>query len=161
NRPDDLTFAIDPDELVPELKEVRDYWLAKCAGRAMPRRADIDPAELRQHLPFLSLLDVLPETKDFRFRLLGTAFAEIIGHNSTGKTVREVYEPIDREVMQWMLDSYNAVVTSKRPVFKRGSLRAVEKDFIYSEAIHMPLSEDGETVSIVFGRTRFVAAERR
>ena len=161
SRPDDLTFAIDPDDLAPELREVRDYWRAKCAGRPMPRRADIDPAELRSHLPYLSLLDVLPETKDFRFRLLGTAFAEIIGHNSTGRTVREVYENLDPEVMQWMLDSYQAVVTTKRPVFKRGSLRAVEKDFIYSEAIHMHLSEDGETVAIIFGRTRFVAAERR
>jgi len=65
-----IEHVVDPGILVPELQEVRDYWAAKCAGRAMPRRADIDPGELRQHLPYLSLLDVLPATKDFRFRLL-------------------------------------------------------------------------------------------
>ena len=159
DRPDELGYVVDPAELAPELKEVRDYWAAKCAGRAMPRRADIDPAALRPHLPYLSLLDVLPETKDYRFRLLGTAFAEILGRNSTGKTVRQVYASADPDVMKWMLDTYDAVVATRRPVFKRGSLRAVAKDFIYTEAVHMPLSEDGEHVTMLFGRTRFIVGE--
>ena len=159
DRPNELGYIIDPVDLAPELKEVRDYWAMKCAGRAMPRRADIDPADLRQHLPYLSLLDVLPATKDYRFRLLGTAFAEILGRSNTGKTIREVYASADPDVMQWMLDSYDAVVATKRPVFKRGTLRAVQKDFIAAEAIHMPLSEDDEHVTMLFGRTRFIVGE--
>lgn len=159
DRPNDFGYVVDPADIAPELKEVRNYWMTKCAGRAMPRRADIDPSELRQHLPYLSLLDVLPATTDFRFRLLGTAFAKILGRNSTGKTIRDVYASADPEVMQWMLDSYSAVVATKRPVFKRGSLRAVDKDFIYSEAIHMPLSDDGAHVTMLFGRTRFIVGD--
>jgi len=157
--PDDLAYVVDPEVLAPELAEVRDYWRAKCGARAMPRRADINPAELRQHLPYLSLIEVLPDTKDYRFRLLGTAFSEILGRNSTGKTIREVYASADPDVMQWMLDSYDAVVKHKRPVFKRGTLRAVQKEFIAAEAVHMPLSEDGEHVNMLFGRTRFIAGK--
>jgi len=159
DRLNELSHVVDPGILVPELQEVRDYWAAKMRRPrdAAPRR--YRSGELRQHLPYLSLLDVLPATKDFRFRLLGTAFAEILGRNSTGKTIRDVYASADPEVMQWMLDSYDAVVTTKRPVFKRGSLRAVDKDFIYTEAIHMPLSEDGEHVTMLFGRTRFIVGD--
>ncbi len=156
------SLTIDPDNLVSPLREIRDYWASKCGGRAIPRRADIDPLELpAQHMPYLSILDVLPQTNDFRFRVIGTGITERLGRDSTGKTVREVYAAADRETRDWMLEVYQAVVTHKRPVLKRGTLRMVQKEFVDFEALHVPLSEDGERVSMLFGRTHFLDRKPR
>jgi len=156
------SLTVDPDNLASPLREIRDYWAAKSGGRAMPRRADIDPLELPpQHMPYLSIIEVLPDTDDFRFRLLGTGITERLGRDSTGRTVREVYAATDRETRDWMLETYQAVVTRKRPVLKRGTLRMVQKDFVDFEALHLPLSEDGEHVSMLFGRTHFLERKPR
>jgi len=159
--PDKLYFRIDPDDLVTELQEVMDYWNAKHGAKAMPRRADIDPLELRRHLPYLSIFEVLPGAADFRFRLLGTEITGRFGRDSTGRTMREVYGQTYPEVLQWMLDFCTSVVTQKRPVLSHGTLRPVGKDFIVFETLHLPLSEDGERVSMLFGRTRFITPENK
>lgn len=123
----------------------------------MPRRADIDPFELpRVYMPYLWIVEVLPDTNDFRFRLLGTAITERFGRDSTGKTVRELYASADPETHSSMLDAYQAVVTHRRPVLERGTMRMVQKDYIDLDALHLPLSEDGEHVSMVFGFIRFL-----
>ena len=154
-------YLIDPAELSRDLAEVRDYCRAKRGSRPMPRRADIDPFELRAHLPFLSFIEpvAMGTEFDFRFRLLGTGITERMGRDSTGRTLREVYASARPHVLKWMLDAYTAIVTLKRPVYHRGTLGVVNKKFVSFEAIHMPLSEDGEQVSLLFGRTHFIAAK--
>jgi len=154
-QPRELSYVIDPPVLAPELRAIKDYWDKKRGARAMPRRADIDPLELRAHLPYLGLVDVLKDGYDFRFRLLGTEFARLFGRDSTGRTVREVYTAGDPDILHWMLDSYLCVVRSKRPVLRLGSVCAVGKDFIATQGLNMPLSEDGERVNMIFGRTVF------
>jgi len=156
------SLTIDPDNLASPFREFREYWTSKCAGRAMPRRADVDPLELpRPYMPYLSIIEVLPDTDDFRFRVIGTGITERLGRDSTGRTVREVYAAADRESREWMLEAYQAVVTHKRPVLKRGTLRMVQKDFVDFEALHLPLSEDGERVSMLFGYTHFLDRKPR
>src|SRR5215469_11693694 len=110
------TLTVDPDNLASPLRELRDYWASKCAGRAMPRRADIDPLDLPpQHMPYLSIIEVLPDTDDFRFRLLGTGITGRMGRDSTGKTVREVYAAADRaEGLRRFRSASRAVVRGRR-----------------------------------------------
>lgn len=151
----DLTLVLDPAELATELRAVKDYWDAKRGARLMPRRADIDPVELRRHLSCLSLVEVLEDGRDYRFRLLGTEFSRLFDRNSTGKTLRQVYGEGDPEVLDWMRKSYEEVLRLKRPVLRRGSMRAVDKDFIACELLLLPLAEDGERVTMIFGRTLF------
>lgn len=125
----------------------------------MPRRGDIDPLELRRHLPYLSMIEPVADAGDFRFRLIGTGITERMGRDSTGKTVREAYALADADVRAWMLDVYGAVVTHKRPVLQRGTLRVVRKEYITVEALQLPLSEDGERVSLLFGRTLLLSGD--
>jgi hypothetical protein len=75
--------------------------------------------------------------------------------------VREVYAAAQPAMRDWMLDSYRAVVTHKRPVLKRGTLGMVQKEFVDFEALHLPLSEDGERVSMLFGLTHFLDRKPR
>jgi hypothetical protein len=150
-----LSLVLDPAELAPEFGAIKAYWDAKRGARAMPRRADIDPVELRPHLPYLGLVDVLDDGRDFRFRLLGTEFARLFGRDSTGKTLTEVYGAGCPEVLGWMTASYAEVVRTRRPVLRLGSMRAVQKDFIRCDSLLLPLSEDGARASMIMGRTVF------
>jgi hypothetical protein len=155
--PEGLSYRIDPDDLATELREVKDYWDAKRGARAMPRRADIDPHELRRHLPFLWLVDVLPGAQDFRFRLIGTGITEQLGRDSTGKTLREVYTPTGPAVLKWALAICTNAVRLQRPVVGYGTLRPLDKEFVAFQSLHLPLSEDGERVGMLFGRIHFYA----
>ena len=66
---------------------LRDYWESKRAGRAMPSRSDISPAQLKNHLGWVMILDVLPGERDFRYRLIGTLVTQYFSGDATGQTV--------------------------------------------------------------------------
>jgi len=93
-------FELDPGLSFqnPLLVELHRYWLNRRGERAIPRRSDIDPLdrELRPHLGYIVLTDVV-EPERFRFRLVGSTLTKIVGRDSTGKYLDEVYSPIDYE----------------------------------------------------------------
>jgi hypothetical protein len=136
-----------PDvQLVADLVE---YWDRKRAGRVGPRRAEIDPTEIKKHLSHLIMVDVIDGGKDFRFRLIGTRIVEGLGHDNTGKRFSEAFG--DRpEVLAQFISLFMLVVDRKAPVFGRGRLFWVpEVRYRRYSAGSMPLSEDGTSVSII------------
>jgi PAS domain-containing protein len=143
----DFEVIEQPD--LPLIKELLAYWERKRGMRLAPRRADIDPADLRMHLPNIFMVDVLDGGGDFRYRLIGTAIVAGLGRDSTGKRLSELYH--DRpKVLARLLERFNLVLTQKRPVFTRGQVYwlpdATIRRFV-SGAV--PLSDDGATVNIV------------
>jgi hypothetical protein len=85
---------IDPQNLQhPVLAFLKDYWDAKRGARAMPSRSDISPAEMKEHLGWVVLLDALPDYSDFRYRTIGSRVTEYFLSDSTGKTITEAFEP--------------------------------------------------------------------
>jgi hypothetical protein len=156
----DHSLTVDPPACdAPLLRALRDYWEAKRGRRAMPGRRDFDPAEIPSLLPHVFMLDVLPGGGDFRFRLLGSEITRRYGRDSTGKTLRDVYAVTSPTMFDQLTRLMTAVVESRRPVLSRSSLAAVSKDFVAYEAIHLPLSDDGQSVNIILGGTSF--ARRR
>ena len=47
--------------VVPEQRQLFDYWTEKSGKRAMPSRKDINPAHIPRVLSGISLVDVSPE----------------------------------------------------------------------------------------------------
>src|SRR5258707_4581777 len=72
---------------------LRAYWEQKRGDRAMPSRADISPVQLKDHLGWVMMLDVLPGARDFRFRLIGTLVTQYFFVDNTGRTVMEAFAP--------------------------------------------------------------------
>jgi hypothetical protein len=83
-----------------------EYWRAKAAGRPMPDRRDINPAEIPDLLPWIVLWDVVPG--GYRIRLAGTAICEAHGrelkgvdfaalHGSGTETIKPEYDYVVRE----------------------------------------------------------------
>jgi hypothetical protein len=44
--------------VVPEQRQLYDYWVEKAQDRPMPERRDISPAHIPRLLPFISLIEV-------------------------------------------------------------------------------------------------------
>lgn len=65
------------------------YWEGKCAGRAMPDRADILPSEMIRLLPHVFICEVL-ENGEYRFRIFGTALVDLFGREMTGKRLLDL-----------------------------------------------------------------------
>ena len=70
-----------------ELRHLYSYWAQKRPNGGYPSRGQIDPCEIAQLLPYISLIDVLDDGL-LRFRLVGTDAAT--GIDPTGKILQEV-----------------------------------------------------------------------
>ena len=139
----------------PALRDLADYWRAQRGAASMPRRADIDPIDLRDHLARLILADVLHAPMRFHFRVVGTELEHQLGRRYTGTTIDDSAGAFFKP--------YQAVVEQVRPIREY-----VRYDFDDGgpigefERLLMPLSEDGENVTMVFGEaiyTRLMTRE--
>jgi hypothetical protein len=133
----------------PRLRQAHDYWRCKVAGRAMPRRADIDPTEIPKLLPDVMLVDVLPHGR-YRYRLIGTENAQAHGMNATGRYLDEVLP--GPEYKAHVIALYDESVASRRALyseclFMAPQQRAPER---HTKVLFMPLAEDSDNVNMVF-----------
>jgi hypothetical protein len=145
-----VKFEADPAKLRnPTLAFLRDYWEQKRGGRALPSRADIKPSELKHHLGWIVIVDVLPGAADFRYRLVGSLITEYFGIEATGKTVREVWAPNGEGGVEGSLAVFRYVVE------KKVVLRAFGDDDWNTiglenfDCLYLPLSNDGERVNVI------------
>jgi hypothetical protein len=134
----------------PRLLEGFEYWRRKAAGRPMPCRADIDPAEIQKLLPHVRLVDAVGPGH-YRYRLVGTEVRKLHGKDPTG---RPEHEAIPGPVGARIIAIYDECVRTRRAIY-------FEKVFLYAESsglrhrskmVFAPLSTDGHLVNqiIVF-----------
>ena len=142
--------AFNPEKLEhPTLAFFREYWDSKRAGRAMPARKDISPSEVREHLGWMILIDVLPEMKDFRYRLIGTLVTQYFNTDATGALVSEAWSVAGPDRVRSMLALLRHVAGSAAIVHLKGSKDWESTGFEEFESLYLPLSDDGKTVNHV------------
>jgi hypothetical protein len=136
-----------------ELRQLRDYWAGKCRPDGqLPRRADIDPLEMRFALGHLILTDVEPGARPrFRHRLIGTHIVERAGYDATGRYLDEIPET---ELAARAADSYARVLVTKRPVWQILD-DIVDGRSTKLELMRLPLASDGENVDMVLSAAYF------
>jgi len=130
------------------------YWESKRNGRPMPKRADIDPIEMRQWLGNLLLIDVSEDGK-FVYRLYGTRFVDNFGHDMTGRSVDDL--PVEQQ--ERVRADYQAVCRSRLPrarlytasfeVPQRGPMPRSEAQVVTWERLVLPLSDAAERVEML------------
>jgi len=131
----------------PEIRQFHAYWDAKRAGRSMPSRADIDPAEMIRFLPNLILVDV--ESSDpllLTYRLVGTREVEARGSDPTHRPVAEGFYCYSRDEA---LHSYRLVIDGRSPMFCDHTKASPHSRLTEQGSLFVPLSDDGETVNKV------------
>ncbi len=128
----------------PQVAEIFAYWRERCGGRRMPRRCDVDPADLGRLLPNILLIDVVNDERRFVYRVVGTEEVRVRGNDPTGKAVAEAFYGENRERV---LAKYEQVCATRSFLFSVMSYAAPDKPLCHDELLHLPLSEDGESVS--------------
>src|SRR5471032_690214 len=131
----------------PTCSFLRAYWEQKRGDHAMPSRADISPAQLKEHLGWVMILEVLPGARDFRYRLIGTLVTQYFSGDSTGKTVMEAFAPNGLAVAKSVNSIFRRVARDKVIMRTAGNANWVAEGMEEFEAIYLPLSEDGVNVS--------------
>jgi CheY-like chemotaxis protein len=134
------------------LRRLHRYWLGKREGRRWPPRRAIDPADLKEILPNLAIIEVVAgvEQLRFRYRLAGTALVQAYGLNPTGRFVDEITADEYRPFMVGLLQE---VATTGTAIYSASAFR-LQDTGLSAERLFLPLSVEDDAVSqIVVGQT--------
>lgn len=131
----------------PRLDRALRYWEGKRGARLMPSRRDLDPLDIIDLLPFVVLIDVLDDPRDYRYRLVGTEVTAISHRDRTGSRYSEV-EGKGPESVLWT--SNETVVATRAPLSWVPPYIGPETRIRNCGNILLPLSADGETVNMIF-----------
>jgi hypothetical protein len=147
-----------PRSSKPALAFLKDYWDRKRGARPMPSRADINPAELKQHIRAVVLVDALPDYADFRYRMIGTDVTEHMLSDATGKTVREAMGRFGAAEAEGAVAAYAHMASNRLIMRLHGSAAWLNHPHLDFDTIHLPLSDDGEHVNMIISAVVFEPA---
>lgn len=131
------------------------YLKRKCGERPMASRADIDPTEIREFLPYVVLVDIHDDPLRVYYRLVGTRIAEFYGE-FTGTWMHD--RPISGAYRQIAEKIYRTLIDTKAPVFGITEMRTRTDALVSYEWGYFPLSSDGVNVT---GGLEIESPERR
>jgi hypothetical protein len=142
-----VNIAFRAQLVVPEQRQLYDYWLSRAEGKALPARADINPAHIPRLLPFISLIDVHEKLPESRVRLAGTRLRDVYDREITGLRIEDLDLGPKRDY--WMA-AYRHTAFEGKPT--QGIVRGprVNKEHLVQYWIRLPLAaKDGKGVGMV------------
>ena len=137
-----------PATAVRAHEEIFAYWASRREGAQLPKRANIDPAHFKRHLPTISLIDVTGEPLDYRLRLAGTGLYNVYGREITGRTLDDVYNTSAAEYWRAELDK---VVEQRRPGVGVHNFAWRGAGHVSILWLRLPLSSNGQDVDMIMG----------
>jgi hypothetical protein len=120
------------------------YLARKRGERAIASRADIDPTEIREFLPYVVLVDIESDPLRVYYRLVGTRIAEFYGE-FTGTWMHD--RPISDAYRQIAENIYRTLIETKAPVYGVTEMRTRTDAMVSYEWGYFPLSNDGVNVT--------------
>jgi hypothetical protein len=119
------------------------YWESKLNGRSMPRRSDIEPAEMVGLLPNIMIVDVVDDARRFVYRLVGTGEVQLRGDGYFAATPDAAEE------------RYQRILDIRVPYYEEDNFQMVDR-YICEANLFLPLSDDDRTVNkiLVFSINR-------
>ncbi len=144
-----LFASADAAGLPEDIQAFYGFWRQKHRPDGLPRRSDFDPFDLKPYLGRIMILEVErsePARLRFRYRLYGSAIAELQRRDLTGRYVDETFSPPRYARTQ---QSYATVMDRGCAQFLIGRA-PLDKDFIVYERILCPLrGETGDDVEFL------------
>ena len=144
--------------ILPEQQYIYDYWRSKCTGGQLPHRSDINPADIREHLPMVSLVECRTEEQGrrFKYRLAGTGFWELFEAEITGKYIDEL--PIGDRKDYWER-VLSRIVDLRRPSAGVTNPGTPCRSHLAQFWIRLPLVDDEGKISLIMGYDHLVKAK--
>ena len=142
--------------VIPEQRQLFDYWRSKCGARPMPARADISPAEIKRLLPFVTLIDVVDGGRRMRVRLAGTQLREFFGREITGAYLDDL--DLGGPATYWT--AANDRLVQGLPAQGILPVQRPRGEFITRFWIRLPLAAQESRVNMILGYDAFVFASK-
>jgi hypothetical protein len=152
---DSSCAAFQAQLLIPEQRQLYDYWLDRARGRTMPDRADISPTHFPRLLPFISLIEVDTAANRYKVRLAGTRLRDFYDQEITGHYVDALDWGDKRDY--WMT-AYTRIIEEAKPA--QGIVRGprVQKEHLVQFWLKLPLMVRGTGVGMILCYDAFVSA---
>ena len=125
----------------------------------MPTRAEIKPADMKEHLGWIILLDALPDYADFRYRTIGTRVTQYFLADSTGKTLSEAFGQYGEGAVNGVIATHRKAAKDQIAVRAHGGAGWLGRSFLDFDALFLPLSDDGTTVNMILSAFTFDVAK--
>ena len=141
--------------IVPEQRQLFDYWIQKSVGRAMPRRGDINPIHIPRILSGISLVEVSPDKSRCRIRLAGTRLREIYDREITGLFI----EDLDwGDKHDYWIAAYRRTIEEGKPT--QGVVRGprTHKEHLVQYWLKLPLATVNDEVGMLLCYDYFQSA---
>ncbi len=134
------------DELESErLRRFHLIWLELKGARELPLRVEVSPERLGFLLGHVTIVDVLREPINFRYRLIGTKIEEAGRHGDQGKTVDQI-EPVAYRKMATA--AYREVVKGQEPLCQRINYQHHQNE-VTLERVILPFTVAGSDVEVL------------
>jgi hypothetical protein len=127
----------------PQLHFLMGYWSGLAGARPMPHAREIDALEMRPALGYVSLLEVIGDGRDFRYRVFGSAIAAIVGFDMTGRPVSALRAR--SEVAEFALAIYRAVLARREPLLTEHGPPSTISSVAWHNLV-LPLADAGGAV---------------
>jgi len=133
----------------PRLKRMHETWRRAAAGRFAPDRGEMVLSKFASEMPSLFVMDVVEEGRDVRFRFAGDRIVQFMGGRHNRRMLSELRGPQFFEVMHRLVAQ---LVETKSPL-ARGPVKSTRtgKEFVEIEVLMLPVSDDGASVTAIFG----------
>ncbi|GAB4392807.1 MAG: hypothetical protein Tsb0032_09800 [Kiloniellaceae bacterium] len=141
----------------PLIRELFLYWRGKCDAGRLPRRADIDPADISKLMPNLLIADIEYDPFRVKYRLVGTRVVEMTGFEFTGSYLDEIALP---NFEGPFLECYQRACERKEPIIARIKWSLTPEIVAEYDTCFLPLSDDGETVNMALSMECYENVER-
>ena len=132
-----------------KLSAVYHVWKELAAGRIGPRRAELTPAKLRGALPWTFTVEVLDGGRDFRVGFRGDKVIQFIGDGCAAASLKGMlgthFFDAANELFRQCVASGKPLLSGPRRTHYKG------KEHLEREALLLPLSEDGASVTGILG----------
>lgn len=138
--------ALSPDLVSSDrLNRLYRFWKELRGSRRLPCRSDFAPEQLSFLLGQITVVDVLRDPANFRYRLIGTRLEEAGRRGDQGKTLDQI-EPATYRTMVWR--NFREVVETGQPLCHQVSY-AHHHNMASFEQLILPFSRAGTTVEVL------------
>ena len=133
---------------IPRIRQLHAYW-RELAGGAAPERAQIDPAAIKDVLPYICVVQF--ETGPFRvhYRLSGTKVDEINGFSLVGKYLDQLGTAASAGAVAHLQASYQRCFESGEPCFSSYSWPRRSGGSLDVKFAMFPLKVDGTVTQAI------------
>lgn len=144
-----LSDSADDRIAAQSVRAIVERWEALKGPRPAPRRADVDPVELFDFLPHLTMIRVIDDGRDFEFSLIGTGLSKLYGLVTRQRVSAAAIPDSARAALLQVLAACAESMAPVHAFFR--NVATVKRGSVDIEMVCLPLSEDGRTVSRILG----------